>query len=119
MGPRTERTIGGLRENGNIFRKAPSRAVDEAWSLVAMDGFEVINATAADLRAAGEDPNVAARWDVGVDAYPVEVEVSHKVLISFACSPFLVWGKRMGRYNVCCKNALVRIGKRKTANSHY
>ena len=70
---------GFIHDNGSIYRKGPSTEVDKAWDRLAMKGYEVINATAAQLREAGEDPEMVARWTPDVDSYPVEIEVGHKV----------------------------------------
>lgn len=86
LGPKPKRAIGGLHDHGIIFRQPPSPEVDEAWSIAALDHFEVINVTKADIIAAGEDPEYASQWDPEVDSYPVEIEFSHKVRYSESIS---------------------------------
>lgn len=77
--PKTINAHGKLRDDGSIFRKPPSDAVDQAWSRAALDGYEFINVTKSDIIAAGKDPATAVQWDQSIDSYPAQVEFSHKI----------------------------------------
>lgn len=79
LGPLVKTVSGSIHTDGSIFRRSPSAEVDAAWSRIALDGYEMINVTRADILASGKDPAIAARWDPAVDAYPAQIEFSHKI----------------------------------------
>jgi len=102
------RTLNGsIQDDGSIFRQGPSDEVDEAWSRVAFDDYELINVTKADIIASGKDPTTRVRWDQSVDAYPAQVEFAHQI----HCLDMVrkeIWGERyFGNLSIAADDAAI------------